>query len=96
MEKWKVLVELLNAEEKKEFVREFQNELKDLTEDKVISVSWYYKMLRENFAPSDNVILEVIKRSERARRWIIMKSREKCKRVEEVLSELDVSHPSKT
>ena len=82
------LISLLDREDKIEFVKEFREDFEQQIEEKKLSKTGYYKLLR-GYAPADNRVLEIVKMDEEAKKWVIEKIREKAKRALQVIERME-------
>lgn len=82
------LISLLDREDKIEFVRKYREDFEQQIEEKKLSKTGYYKLLR-GYAPSDERILEIIEVDEEAKEWIIERIREKAKRALQIIAALE-------
>ena len=82
------LISLLDREDKVEFVQEFREDFEQQIEEKKLTKTGYYKLLR-GYAPSDERILQIAEMDEEAKEWIIAKVKEKAEKALEIIAALE-------
>ena len=82
------LISLLAKEDKVEFVQEFREDFEQQIEEKKLSKTGYYKLLR-GYAPSDERILQIAEMDEEAKKWVIERIREKAEKALRIIAALE-------
>jgi len=82
------LISLLDREDKIEFVKEFREDFEQQIEEKKLTKTGYYKLLR-GYAPSDERILEIIEVDEEAKKWVIERVREKASKALQIIAAME-------
>jgi len=82
------LISLLDREDKVEFVQEFREDFEQQIEEKKLSKTGYYKLLR-GYAPADNRVLEIVKMDEEAKKWVIQRVKAKAKKALEIIEKME-------
>ena len=78
------LISILDAEDKKEFVKAFRRLFADMVDAKLISYSWYRKLM-QGYAPSDELVMNAVLMDEKAMQWVVDRAHLKALRVIEIV-----------